>query len=77
MATDVLGLRDAVVDGETGLLVPYGDLRALAEAILRMLMDHGLRERLSREAVEWAERFSWKKTAEEFMDVMLEEEDVP
>jgi glycosyltransferase involved in cell wall biosynthesis len=35
VATDVPGTRDAVVDGETGLLVPKADAKALAAA-----MDH-------------------------------------
>jgi glycosyltransferase involved in cell wall biosynthesis len=35
-----------VRDGETGLVVPPGDPRALADAIQRLLADHALRERL-------------------------------
>ncbi len=34
IAWDVTGCRDAVVDGSTGLLLPYGDDRALATAII-------------------------------------------
>jgi glycosyltransferase involved in cell wall biosynthesis len=36
---DVRGIRDAVVDGETGNLVPYGDVEAVATATVRMLQD--------------------------------------
>jgi glycosyltransferase involved in cell wall biosynthesis len=39
VATDIAGVREAVVDGETGLLVPYGDPHALAEALLSLLSD--------------------------------------
>ena len=39
VATDIAGVREAVVDGETGLLVPYGDPHALAEALLNLLSD--------------------------------------
>jgi glycosyltransferase involved in cell wall biosynthesis len=39
VATRVGGVPEAVVDGETGLLVPAGDPRALASAILAMLRD--------------------------------------
>jgi glycosyltransferase involved in cell wall biosynthesis len=39
VATDSGGTREAVVHGETGLLVPAGDPAALAEAILSMLTD--------------------------------------
>jgi len=69
VAYDVAGLRDSVRNGETGLLVPNGDVEVLANAIIKVLSDDGLRERLSRNAIKWAGRFSWDKTAEEFLKV--------
>lgn len=39
VTTDVPGCRDAIVPGETGLLVPAKDYRALAEAIFSLLND--------------------------------------
>ncbi|HET7485759.1 MAG TPA: glycosyltransferase [Solirubrobacterales bacterium] len=44
-ATDVGGVREVVVEEETGMLVPPGDAAALAAAILRLAADAGLRER--------------------------------
>lgn len=46
VATDVGSTSEAVVDGETGLLVPPEDPDALAAAIRRLLADQELRERL-------------------------------
>ena len=46
VASRIGGLPDIVVDGETGLLVPPGDWRALQQAIQRLLDDPALRERL-------------------------------
>ncbi len=46
VATDSGGLCEQVVDGETGLLVPAGDVRGLADALERMLRDRALAERL-------------------------------
>ena len=46
IATDVEGLRSHVREGETGLIVPHGDSNALAHAILKLLEDHDLSERL-------------------------------
>lgn len=43
VATRIYGLTDAIVDGETGLLVPPRDPRALAEAMGRLAADAGLR----------------------------------
>ncbi len=42
----VTGTVDAVIDGETGVLVPKGDAGALAEALVRLLGDEGLRARM-------------------------------
>ena len=62
VATSVGGLRDLVVDGETGLLVPPRDPAALREALERLLADSELRERLGRAARERArESFSWQR----------------
>ncbi len=62
VASDVGGLRDLVVDGETGLLVPPGDIPALRSALQRLLGDAELRRRLGeagRDRI--AEHFTWKR----------------
>ncbi len=46
IASAVGGLREVVVDGRTGLLVPPDDPVALAAALARMIHDDGLRMRL-------------------------------
>jgi glycosyltransferase involved in cell wall biosynthesis len=54
VASRVGGLKDAIDDGVTGLLVPAGDPVALREAVERALGDAVLRHRLgsaAREAV--------------------------
>lgn len=53
IAYDVPGHRDSIRDGETGLLVPYGDIEGLASAIVKLLKDEELRERMSRNAPLW------------------------
>jgi glycosyltransferase involved in cell wall biosynthesis len=60
VATNVGGLRDLVVDGETGLVVPPRDPAALGAALRRLLSDGELRRRLGAAGRERArERFSW------------------
>lgn len=51
--------------GRTGLIVPDGDVRAFADAVLRLAEDPALGEELGRAARETVEReFSWEKAAE-------------
>lgn len=70
VASDVPGLRDAVRHGETGLLVPHGDVPALVQALRTLVENPDLRERLGRGAVEWAQQFSWDKAAEQTLEVV-------
>ncbi|GIW43241.1 MAG: glycosyl transferase family 1 [Candidatus Binatia bacterium] len=70
VASDVPGLRDAVRHGETGLLVPHGDVAALAAAIRTLLEDTTLRERLGRGALQWAQQFSWEAAADRTLEVV-------
>ncbi|HYQ79491.1 MAG TPA: glycosyltransferase family 4 protein [Solirubrobacterales bacterium] len=58
VASDIGGLRDIVLDGETGLLVPPDDRVALVEALRRLIGDEGLRQRLGDAAAARARTFS-------------------
>jgi glycosyltransferase involved in cell wall biosynthesis len=64
IASDAPGLRESVVDGETGLLVPHGDVRALADSIASLLNDERRRESMGRQARSFAEGFSWDESAD-------------
>jgi glycosyltransferase involved in cell wall biosynthesis len=47
------GVPDVVLDGRTGLLVPYGDEDAFAAALRALLTDHERRRALGREAARY------------------------
>lgn len=55
VATDVPGCRDVVVDGENGTLVPPAAPEKLAGAILNLLRDEELRQRMGQAARERVE----------------------
>jgi glycosyltransferase involved in cell wall biosynthesis len=61
-AFDSGGTGEMVTDGETGVLVPTGDVDALAEAFARLGRDRPLRERMGRAAAARArDRFSLER----------------
>lgn len=63
IASDSPGLRDSVMDRETGFLVPHGDVTALADRIRTLLGDAQLRERMGESARRFAEQFTWERAA--------------
>jgi len=66
---NIPGLSDSIKNGYNGLLV-NPDPRSLAEGLIALLKDARLREKLSRNAIEWARQFSWDRSAEEFERVL-------
>ncbi len=52
VATRVTGCEDLVVDGETGLLIPFGDETRMADALGRLAADAGERGRMGRKGKE-------------------------
>ena len=60
---DVAGARDAVVDGETGLLVDPTDHLAVAAAATQLLADPGRASEMGAAARRHAERHSWPQVA--------------
>ncbi len=54
VAFDIAGTSEAVIDGETGLLVENGNIEGLTEAIERLLSDPGLVARLGSGASSFA-----------------------
>ncbi|WP_371482112.1 glycosyltransferase family 4 protein [Kitasatospora sp. NBC_00315] len=59
VAGDSGGAPDAVLEGETGYVVPGGSAPAAAERIVRLLNDEGLRRRMGAAGRRWVER-SWR-----------------
>jgi len=73
IAYNVPGLRDSVKHGYNGLLVESRNIKALANTIITLIKDNNLREKLSKNAIEWAKQFSWDKSAEEFEKILRSE----
>jgi glycosyltransferase involved in cell wall biosynthesis len=54
VGTSIYGLSDAVVDGQTGILVPVGDSVSLASSIRSLVTDDALLIEMSKSARERA-----------------------
>jgi teichuronic acid biosynthesis glycosyltransferase TuaC len=73
VATDVGGMPEIVKDNETGLIIPVGDVSALANAITAIITDNGLRTRFESNAHQFAaERLTWGANAQAYEDVYKE-----
>ncbi|MBR6023316.1 MAG: glycosyltransferase family 4 protein [Kiritimatiellae bacterium] len=66
--------EDVVSDGVDGLLVPFGDVDALGQALVRMLSDDATRRTMGENGCEkWKREFSWATIARKW-DVFLQEQ---
>jgi glycosyltransferase involved in cell wall biosynthesis len=73
VAFDVPGCRETVVSGSNGLLVPLGDVAALADAIETLAADASLRRRMGAQGRLMVERqFSQELVADQTMRVWRE-----
>lgn len=73
VATRVGGIPDAVVDGETGVLVDPGDFDTMAAAVRRLIEDAPSRRQLAAAAAARARTaFSWEAIAEAYETVLEE-----
>ena len=70
VASNSPGLRETVRHGETGLLVPHGDVDALAAALGRTLQPE-TRDRMGRAARAMAERYTWDGVADAFEELLF------
>lgn len=58
IASDVKGHRDLIADGKTGLLYPYGDSAAFAQAVLKLESESGLALTLAENARENIQKYT-------------------
>jgi glycosyltransferase involved in cell wall biosynthesis len=72
VATRCTGSTEILQEGRCGLLVPQGDVGALADAILRVIRDSELRENLSSLGRRRAEDFSVKTVIPQYEEVFCE-----
>ena len=73
VAFNIGGVNEAVVNGETGLLTKPGSTDELAEALLKLLSDKPLREKMGANGRKFVtENFTWDLCAERMLSVYRE-----
>ena len=65
VASDSPGLRESVRDGETGFLVPHGDVAAMAARFEELAASPSLVATLGARGRRFAETFTWERAARE------------
>ena len=72
VASDSPGLRESVRHGETGLLVPHGDIAAMGSAMGRLAADRNLVATFGAAGRRFAETFTWDRAADETLAHLAE-----
>lgn len=70
IAYNVHGLKDSVIDGETGILIKDLSEESLAHAAITLLSDNALLRKYSEKALVFSKRFSWDYASKEFERVV-------
>jgi glycosyltransferase involved in cell wall biosynthesis len=65
IAANSPGIRESVIDGETGFLVPQGDVEAMAAAMRGIVESRNLVDVLGNAGRRFAEAFTWERSAKE------------
>lgn len=70
IAADSPGLRDSVVNEQTGWLFPYGNIHALADKIVALIQQPEIRRQFSLQARAWAEKFDWEISTQKTLELI-------
>lgn len=72
VATNAGGVPEIVEDGSTGILVPPGDEKSLAEAMIKILLDPELRKEMGEKGrIRTALLFDMQKTSKEIFELLM------
>ncbi|MGC9366510.1 MAG: glycosyltransferase family 4 protein [bacterium] len=70
VASDSPGIRDSIINQETGILVPHGDHNAMAVEILNFLNNPELLKKFQRQAVARTKQLTWDLAAAQTLDLI-------
>ncbi len=63
------GIADAVLENKNGFLVTQNNIKATAQAMLKILTNSGLKNRFSKASIKWAKENSWDNVVKKYIKV--------
>jgi len=72
VVTTPFGTEDYALDGVNALVVPARNEAAMAEAVIRLLTDQSLRQRMVSAGLETAKQFTWEKSVKQMEKTLLD-----
>ena len=67
VATHIPGSEELVLDGDNGFLVDAKDSKALADRLVTLINNRGLREKMGKSAKKVAGNYTWKSVTEQYI----------
>ncbi len=64
------GTKDSIQDQKTGFLIPFGDISALAQTVIRLLKDIPLRNKMGKDARKFCENLTWELSASQIEEIL-------
>jgi glycosyltransferase involved in cell wall biosynthesis len=62
--------HDVVMDGHNGLVYSFGDVEGFAADVADLLQDDDLWNRMSKNAYEWSQQFTWENSIVRFQKIL-------
>jgi glycosyltransferase involved in cell wall biosynthesis len=69
VATRVAGSEELVHEGKNGILVAPKDVDSLAQAVIRLINEPDLRERMGKRSKKLVHQYSWASVAEQYIEL--------
>ena len=71
LATDVPGNRDIVKENNCGMLVPVGDIPAMAASLRTLILKRDLRDSYAQQSLKKRFKYDWSNIAKQYMEVYM------
>jgi phosphatidylinositol alpha-1,6-mannosyltransferase len=68
VATDAGGVRDAIVDGQTGFVVSDGDIEAIADKVIFLLSNDKISKEMGDAGLAYAKQHDWPIVTQKFIE---------